>query len=93
MGWGAGLVSGKRVRLRRVLSDPGAMVIVVEGRGRLARFGAEHLAVALAAQGRRVVVAVPCDANGDLVRDVTGVFTWRCAAVRQAWCPRPGRAQ
>lgn len=46
---GSGLY-GKRPKLRRVLSDPDAKVIVVEHRDRLARFGVEHLEAALAAQ-------------------------------------------
>ena len=50
-------LNGKRPKLRRILSDPSAMVIAVEHRDRLARFGVEHLDAALAAQGRRVLVA------------------------------------
>ena len=46
---GSGL-DGKRPRLRRVLPDPSATVIVVEHRDRLARFGVEHLGAALAAR-------------------------------------------
>jgi predicted site-specific integrase-resolvase/DNA-binding CsgD family transcriptional regulator len=38
---GSGL-NGKRPKLRRILSDPDARVIVVEHRDRLARFGVEH---------------------------------------------------
>ena len=49
---GSGL-NGKRPKLRRILSDPSATVIVVEHRDRLARFGVEHLDAALAAHGRR----------------------------------------
>lgn len=49
---GSGL-NGKRPKLRRILSDPDARVIVVEHRDRLARFGVEHLEAALSAQGRR----------------------------------------
>ncbi len=55
---GSGL-NGKRPKLRRILSDPDAKVIVVEHRDRLARFGVEHLEAALSAQGRRIVVADP----------------------------------
>lgn len=51
---GSGL-NGKRPKLRRILSDPDARVIVVEHRDRLARFGVEHLEAALSAQGRRIV--------------------------------------
>ncbi len=42
-------VKGKRPKLRRVLSDPSAMVIVAGHRDRLARFGVEYLDAALAA--------------------------------------------
>ncbi|GAB5011795.1 hypothetical protein MAHJHV63_54660 [Mycobacterium avium subsp. hominissuis] len=37
---GSGL-TGKRPKLRRILSDPDAKVVVVEHRDRLARFGVE----------------------------------------------------
>ncbi|MDN5744376.1 MAG: IS607 family transposase [Nocardioidaceae bacterium] len=53
---GSGL-NGKRPKLRRVLSDPSASVVVVEHRDRLARFGVEHLEAALAAHGRRAMKA------------------------------------
>ncbi len=43
---GCGL-KGKGPKLRRVLSDPDAKVIVVEHRDRLARLGVEHLEAAL----------------------------------------------
>jgi hypothetical protein len=43
---GSGL-NGKRPKLRRILSDPDATVIVAEHRDRLARFGVEHLQAAL----------------------------------------------
>ena len=63
---GPGL-SGKRPKLRRVLSDPDAKVIVVEHRDRLAQFGVEHLEAVLSAQGRRIVVADPGETTDDLV--------------------------
>ena len=72
-------VDGKRPRLRRVLPDPAATVIVVEHRDRLARFGAEYVDAALAAQGRRVLVADAGETAGDLVRDMIEVLTWMCA--------------
>ena len=75
---GSGL-NGKRPKLRRVLSDPSATVIVVEHRDRLARFGVEHLDAALAAHGRRVVVADPGETTDDLVRDMIEVLTSMCA--------------
>jgi putative resolvase len=75
---GSGL-HGKRPRLRRVLSDPDARVIVVEHRDRLARFGVEHLEAALSAQGRRIVVTDPGERTDDLVRDMIEVLTRMCA--------------
>jgi len=75
---GSGL-SGKRPKLRRILSDPSATVVVVEHRDRLARFGVEHLEAALSAQGRRVVVVGPGETTDDLVRDMIEVLTSMCA--------------
>jgi putative resolvase len=77
---GSGL-NGKRPKLRRVLSDPAATVIVAEHRDRLARFGVEHLDAALAAQGRRVLVADPGETADDLVRDMIEVLTSVCACL------------
>jgi putative resolvase len=75
---GSGL-NGKRPKLRRLLSDASATVIVVEHRDRLARFGVEHLEAALAAQGRRVVAADLGETTDDLVRDMIEVLTSMCA--------------
>jgi putative resolvase len=75
---GAGL-NGKRAKLRRLLADPQATTIVVEHRDRLARFGVEYLAAALAAQGRRIVVVEEGEATDDLVRDMVEVLTSFCA--------------
>ena len=72
-------VNGKRPKLARVLSDPSAMVIVVEHRDRLARFGVEHLHAALAAQGRRIIVVDEGETTDDLVRDIIEVLTGMCA--------------
>lgn len=77
---GSGL-NGKRPKLRRILSDASATVIVVEHRDRLARFGVEHLEAALSAQGRRVVVAAPGETTNDLVRDMIDVLTGMCAGL------------
>lgn len=75
---GSGL-NGKRPKLQRILSDPSASVVVVEHRDRLARFGVEHLEAALAAHGRRIVVADPGETTGDLVRDMIELLTSMCA--------------
>ena len=87
-------VNGKRPKLRRVLSDPDAKVIVVEHRDRLARFGVEHLEAALSAQERRVVVADPGESTDDVVRDMIEVLTSRCARLYgRSWCPQSGDAR
>ena len=75
---GSGL-DGRRPRLRRILSDPSAGVLVVEHRDRLARFGVEHLEAAFAAHGRKIVVADPGEGADDLVRDMIEVLTSLCA--------------
>lgn len=75
---GSGL-NGKRAKLRRVLSDPSASVVVVEHRDRLARFGVEHLEAVLGAHGRRIVVAEAGETTDDLVRDMIEVLTSMCA--------------
>ena len=75
---GSGL-NGKRPKLRRILPGPSATVIVVEYRDRLARFGVGHLGAALAAQGRRVLVACPGETADDLARDMIEVLTSMCA--------------
>jgi len=75
---GSGL-NGKRPKLKRLLADPQATVIIVEHRDRLARFGVEHLEAALSAQGRRLVVVDPGETDDDLVRDMIDVLTGFCA--------------
>jgi putative resolvase len=56
-------------------------VVVVEHRDRLARFGVEDLEAALAAHGRRVVVAEPGERTGDLVREMIGILPSMCAGL------------
>lgn len=75
---GSGL-NGRRRKLHQLLSDPGAAVIVVEHRDRLARFGVEHLEAALSASGRRLVVLDPQETADGLVRDITEALTSLCA--------------
>lgn len=55
------------------------MVIVVEHRDRLARSGVGHLGAALAARGRRVLVADAGETADDVVRDMIEVLTGMCA--------------
>jgi putative resolvase len=75
---GSGL-NGRRPKLARLLADAETTTIVVEHRDRLARFGVEHLQAALAAQGRRVLVADAGETTDDLVRDTIEVLTSFCA--------------
>lgn len=75
---GSGL-NGRRVKLAKLLSDPGVSCIVVEHRDRLARFGVEHLESALSASGRTLVVLDAEEVADDLVRDITEVLTSMCA--------------
>ncbi|MEV4729824.1 IS607 family transposase [Saccharopolyspora sp. NPDC049426] len=82
---GSGL-NGKRPKIRRLLSDPSATVVVVEHCDRLARFGVEHLEAALSAQGRRIVVTDMGETEDDLVRDMIEVLTGMCARL----CGRRG---
>jgi putative resolvase len=86
--------NGKRPKLRRILSDPSAMVIVVEHGDRMARFGAEHMDAALAAHGRRLIVADLGESTDDLVRDMIEVLTSMCARLygRRGVCNRAMRA-
>ena len=65
--------------LRRVLSDPSVRVIVVEHRDRLARFGTGQINAALAAAGRRVLVAGPGETGDHLAGGVIEVLTGMCA--------------
>ena len=101
---GSGL-NGRRPKLRRVLADPRAAMIVVEHRDRLARFGVEHLEAALSAQGRGLVMVDPGETSDDLARDMIEVLTGFCArlygrrgarnrALRAVTCARkpPGQA-
>jgi putative resolvase len=65
-------INGKQPKLKRLLADPQATTIVVEHRGRLARFGVELLEAALSAQGRKLVVVDPGETSDDLVGDMVG---------------------
>jgi putative resolvase len=75
---GSGL-DGDRVKLRKLLSDPGVTTIVVEHRDRLARFGVDHLEAALSATGRRLVVLRQDEVTDDLGRDMAEAVTSMCA--------------
>ncbi len=87
-------LNGKRRKFLALLRDPSVTVIVTEHRDRFARFGAEYVEAALAAQGRRLLVADPSEVDDDLVRDVTEILTSLCARLygRRAAANRAVRA-
>lgn len=71
--------NGRRRKLLALLADASVTTIACEHRDRLGRFGVEYVEAALAAQGRRLLVADPAEVADDLVRDVTEVLTSMCA--------------
>jgi len=88
-------LNGRREKLLRLLGDQAVTTIVVEHRDRFARFGAEYVEAALAASGRRLLVADPAEeVDDDLVRDVTEILTSLCARLygRRAAPDRAARA-
>ncbi|WP_433281872.1 IS607 family transposase [Micromonospora sp. CA-244673] len=68
-------LNGHRKKFLALLRDASVTTIVVEHRGRFARFGAEYVEAALAAQGRRLLVVDTAEVDDDLVRDVTEILT------------------
>jgi len=72
-------MNGKRPKLLKLLRDQKIIIIVIEHRDRLIRFGFEYLEAALAAQGRSLVVVDPAEVKDDLIRDMTEVLTSFCA--------------
>ncbi len=72
-------LNGKRQKFPGLLRDPTVTTIIVEHRDRFARFGAEYVAGALAAENRRIVVVDDTEVDEDLVRDMTELMTSLCA--------------
>lgn len=87
-------LNGHRRKFLGLLRDPSVTVIAVEHRDRFARFGAEYVEAALAAQGRRLLVADPAEVDDDLVPDVTEILTSLCARLygRREAADRAARA-
>lgn len=87
-------LNGRCKKFLALLRDPAVSTIVVEHRDRFARFGAEYVEAALAAQGRRLLVVDPAEVDDDLVRDVTEILTSLCARLygRRAAANRARRA-
>lgn len=88
------VLNGRRKKFLALLRDPAVSTIVVEHRDRFARFGAEYVEAALAAQGRRLLVVDPAEVDDDLVGDVTEILTSLCARLygRRAAVNRARRA-
>lgn len=87
-------LNGRGKRFLGLLRDPKVTTIVVEHRDRFARFGAEYVEAALAAQGRRLLVVDRAEVDDDLVRDVTEILTSLCVRLygRRAAASRASRA-
>ncbi|MEV0157117.1 IS607 family transposase [Micromonospora sp. NPDC050686] len=87
-------LNGHRKKFLALLRDPAVTTIVVEHRDRFARFGAEYVEAALAAQGRRLLVVDPAEVDDDLVGDITEILTSLCARLygRRAAANRARRA-
>jgi putative resolvase len=85
---------GKRRRFLALLRDQSVSTIVVEYRDGFARFGAEYVEAALAAQGRCLLVVDPDQVDDDLVWDVTEILTSLCARLygKRAAADRAARA-
>jgi putative resolvase len=75
---GSGL-NGHRPKLMKLLTNSNIKIILVEHRDRLMRFGAEYVESALAAQGRRLIIADASELKDDLVQDMIEVLTSFCA--------------
>lgn len=86
-------LNGHRRKFLALLRDQAVTEIVVEHRDRFARFGAEYVEAALAAQGRRLLVVDAAEVDDDLVRDVTEILTSLCARLygRRAAANRAAR--
>ena len=87
-------LNGKRRKFLRLLRNPAVTTIIVEHRDRSARFGAEYVAGALDARGRRMVVVDDGEVDDDLVRDMTELMTSLCARLdgRRSAAHRAARA-
>jgi predicted site-specific integrase-resolvase len=77
-----------------VLRDGSVATILVERQDRFARFGAEYVEGALAAQGCRLLVVDLSKVDDDLVRDMPEILTPLCARLygRRAAGSRARRA-
>lgn len=75
---GSGL-NGHRPKLMKILMNSNIKIILVEHRDRLMRFGTEYVESALAAHGRKLIIADDAELKDDLVQDMIEVLTSFCA--------------
>lgn len=68
-------LNDERPKLKKMLTDARAGVVVVEHRDRLTRFGYSYIATLLEHEGRRVEAVFPTDSGDDLVDDFVAVIT------------------
>jgi putative resolvase len=73
--------NGHSTRLLSLVRDASVGTIVAGHRGRLARFGVGYRVAALAARGRKLIVAGQAEVGGDLVRDMVEVVRSFCAGL------------
>jgi predicted site-specific integrase-resolvase len=77
---GSGL-NGHRRKLNAILSDPLIILIIVEHKDRLARFGVEMREEALSASDRCLLVVNETEYKADLMPDFIDVVTSMCARI------------
>ena len=87
-------LNGRGKEFLALLRDPSVKTIVGEHRDRFARFCAEYVEAALAAQRRRLLVVDPAELDDALVCDVTEILTSLCARLygKRAAANRAARA-
>lgn len=75
---GSGL-NGRRPKLIGLLRDARVQTVIVEHRGRSARFGSESIEAVFFATGRKLVVVDQTEMKDDLVQNMIDVSTLFCA--------------
>jgi predicted site-specific integrase-resolvase len=74
-------LNDERPKLKKLLRDARAGVLVVEHRDRLTRCGYGYIATLLEHEGRRVEAVFPTDTGDGLVDDVVAVITSLAARI------------
>jgi predicted site-specific integrase-resolvase len=78
---GSGL-NDKRPKLLRILTDPSVLLIVVEHKDRLTRFGFAYVEALLVQRGGRIeVINEAVGAREDLIQDFVSLITSFCARI------------